>query len=125
MAGVVEEADVAGLARIDQVRLDGAEISIRGGLLIVEEADVLLGETEPADQQSFHLLRVVHRAIQVYPLGPCRGPLERDPGSRGRNGGGCGLVFVDTDDQRPPRLCAGGNDQNQEQAATNEEQICR
>ena len=114
MTCVIKQADIAGLGAIDQVLLDGAQDLIRRCFLVRESLDVALAESELVHQEGFHRVPVAHGAVERVKRRPFGIPFDRDPldGAANRLGwtGLCarrGVIFVDSDKERPPRFGAG------------------
>ena len=109
VAGIVEEAQVAGLGVVHQVLLQGLEDGVGGGVLIGEDDEILEAE---ALEDGLHEADIVDGAIQVVESPVLGVALDGGALDRGRLqiaqqlglGGGVGIVIIDAHQDGAARL---------------------
>jgi len=109
VAGIVEQAQVAGLGVVDQVLLQGLQDCVGGGVLIGEDHEILEAH---ALENRLHEAHIVDGAIQVVESPVFGVALDGRALDRGRLqiaqqlglGGGVGIVGIDAHQDGAARL---------------------
>src|ERR1017187_9157503 len=119
VAGIVEKAEIAGLGVVNQVFLKGLEDGVGGGVLVLEEDEIL--ETE-ALKDVLNEVNIVDGAVQVVESPVLSVAFDGGAFDRGRFqiaqqlglGGGVGIVIINAHQDGPARLSIQGGTEGQQ-----------